>query len=49
MDKSFISVYNMVVEMPRWTNAKFETSKKEKLNPIIHDSKVYGKLNISMP
>ena len=28
--------------MPRWSNAKYETSKKEKLNPIIQDSKIYG-------
>ena len=33
----------MVVEMPRWTNAKYETTKEEKLNPIMQDSKSYGK------
>ena len=41
-----ISVYNMVVEMPRWTNAKNEITKEEKLNPIIQDTKIYGKVII---
>lgn len=34
---------NMVVEIPRWSNAKFEISKETKLNPIIQDTKK-GKL-----
>ena len=34
---------NMVVEIPRWSNAKFEISKETKLNPIIQDTK-RGKL-----
>ena len=29
----------MIVEIPRYTNAKMEINKKEKLNPIIQDSK----------
>ncbi|KAI8371642.1 inorganic pyrophosphatase [Radiomyces spectabilis] len=32
-------VYNMVVEIPRWTNAKFEINKETELNPIIQDQK----------
>nr|O13505.3 RecName: Full=Inorganic pyrophosphatase; AltName: Full=Pyrophosphate phospho-hydrolase; Short=PPase [Komagataella pastoris]CAA04453.1 inorganic pyrophosphatase (pyrophosphate phospho-hydrolase) [Komagataella pastoris] len=36
-------VLNMVVEVPRWTNAKLEISKEEKLNPILQDTKK-GKL-----
>ncbi|KAH3663827.1 hypothetical protein OGAPHI_005230 [Ogataea philodendri] len=36
-------VLNMVVEVPRWTNAKLEISKEQKLNPIIQDTKK-GKL-----
>lgn len=32
-------VYNMVVEIPRWTNAKFEISTTEPLNPIKQDVK----------
>ena len=31
--------YNMVVEVPRWTNAKLEISKSEPLNPIVQDVK----------
>ncbi|SMN22041.1 similar to Saccharomyces cerevisiae YMR267W PPA2 Mitochondrial inorganic pyrophosphatase [Maudiozyma saulgeensis] len=34
---------NMVVEIPRWSNAKFEISKELKLNPITQDTKK-GKL-----
>eukprot|EP00745_Piridium_sociabile_P007844 TRINITY_DN152784_c0_g1_i1.p1 TRINITY_DN152784_c0_g1~~TRINITY_DN152784_c0_g1_i1.p1 ORF type:complete len:290 (-),score=78.99 TRINITY_DN152784_c0_g1_i1:255-1124(-) len=30
---------NMVVEIPRWTNAKMEICKEEKLNPIKQDTK----------
>jgi len=29
----------MVVEVPRWTNAKMEIATKEKLNPIKQDIK----------
>ena len=32
-------VFNMVVEVPRWTNAKMEISKSELLNPIVQDVK----------
>ncbi|VEU23210.1 DEKNAAC104333 [Brettanomyces naardenensis] len=32
-------VLNMVVEIPRWTNAKMEINKEEKLNPIKQDTK----------
>jgi inorganic pyrophosphatase len=32
-------VYNMVVEVPRWTNAKMEIATKEKMNPIKQDVK----------
>ncbi|RNA03616.1 inorganic pyrophosphatase isoform X1 [Brachionus plicatilis] len=32
-------VYNAVIEIPRWSNAKMEISKKEKLNPITQDVK----------
>ena len=31
--------FNMVVEIPRWTNAKMEINKKEQLNPIVQDIK----------
>ncbi|XP_072261762.1 inorganic pyrophosphatase 2, mitochondrial [Pyxicephalus adspersus] len=37
------SVFNMVVEVPRWTNAKMEIATKEELNPIKQDIKK-GKL-----
>ncbi|XP_047144615.1 uncharacterized protein LOC100215086 [Hydra vulgaris] len=33
------NVYNMVVEIPRWTNAKMEICTKSKLNPIKQDTK----------
>jgi len=36
-------VFNMVVEVPRWTNAKMEIATKERLNPIKQDTKK-GKL-----
>ncbi|PSN40145.1 Inorganic pyrophosphatase [Blattella germanica] len=36
-------IYNMVVEIPRWTNAKMEINLKEVLNPIKQDMKK-GKL-----
>ncbi|GFO39220.1 inorganic pyrophosphatase-like [Plakobranchus ocellatus] len=36
-------VFNMIVEIPRWSNAKMEISKEEKLNPIKQDTKK-GKL-----
>ena len=32
-------IFNMVVEVPRWTNSKMEISKKEELNPIVQDVK----------
>lgn len=32
-------IYNMIVEIPRWTNAKMEIATKEKLNPIKQDVK----------
>jgi inorganic pyrophosphatase len=32
-------IFNMVVEVPRWSNAKMEISKEEKMNPILQDSK----------
>lgn len=34
---------NVVIEIPRWSNAKFEISKKNKLNPITQDIK-YGEV-----
>ncbi|XP_068950811.1 inorganic pyrophosphatase 2, mitochondrial isoform X2 [Petaurus breviceps papuanus] len=37
------TVFNMVVEVPRWTNAKMEIATKEPLNPIKQDIKK-GKL-----
>ncbi|KAK9461866.1 inorganic pyrophosphatase [Lipomyces oligophaga] len=37
------TILNMIVEIPRWTNAKLEISKEEKLNPIKQDTKK-GKL-----
>ena len=37
------STVNMVVEIPRWSNAKFEISKETPLNPICQDTKK-GKL-----
>uniref|UniRef100_A0A8C5SPJ5 inorganic diphosphatase n=1 Tax=Laticauda laticaudata TaxID=8630 RepID=A0A8C5SPJ5_LATLA len=36
-------VFNMIVEVPRWTNAKMEIATKEPLNPIKQDVKK-GKL-----
>ncbi|CAG2172409.1 unnamed protein product, partial [Oppiella nova] len=32
-------IYNMVVEIPRWTNAKMEIATKEPLNPVKQDIK----------
>jgi inorganic pyrophosphatase len=32
-------LFNMIVEIPRWTNAKMEINKKELLNPISQDIK----------
>ena len=32
-------ILNMVVEVPRWTNAKMEVSKEEPFNPIKQDIK----------
>lgn len=37
------TILNMIVEIPRWTNAKLEICKEEKLNPIKQDIKK-GKL-----
>ncbi|XP_073427913.1 inorganic pyrophosphatase 2, mitochondrial isoform X2 [Dendrobates tinctorius] len=37
------NIFNMVVEVPRWTNAKMEIATKESLNPIKQDIKK-GKL-----
>ncbi|KAK3396847.1 inorganic pyrophosphatase [Sordaria brevicollis] len=31
-------IYNMIIEIPRWTTAKFEVSRSLPLNPIIQDS-----------
>ncbi len=36
-------IYNMIVEIPRWTQAKMEINKAEKFNPIVQDVKK-GKL-----
>jgi len=38
-----LGVFNMIVEVPRWTNAKMEISKEELFNPIKQDIKK-GKL-----
>nr|XP_021505718.1 inorganic pyrophosphatase 2, mitochondrial-like [Meriones unguiculatus] len=40
------NLVNMVVEIPRWTNAKMEISTKEPLNPIKQDEK-NGKLRFT--
>ena len=37
------NILNVVIEIPRWSNAKMEISKDVKLNPIIQDTKK-GKL-----
>ncbi|KAJ3347576.1 Inorganic pyrophosphatase [Kappamyces sp. JEL0680] len=37
------TILNMVVEIPRWSNAKLEISKEEYFNPILQDTKK-GKL-----
>jgi inorganic pyrophosphatase len=37
------TILNMVVEIPRWSNAKMEISKTESFNPILQDTKK-GKL-----
>jgi len=37
------TILNMVVEIPRWSNAKMEISKEEPFNPILQDTKK-GKL-----
>ena len=34
--------YNMVVEIPRFTQAKFEISRDKMLNPIVHDKEDSG-------
>ncbi|CAF0717881.1 unnamed protein product [Adineta steineri] len=33
------TIYNMVVEVPRWTNAKMEINKQLKMNPLVQDIK----------
>eukprot|EP00112_Aurelia_sp_Birch-Aquarium-sp1_P018299 Seg435.9 transcript_id=Seg435.9/GoldUCD/mRNA.D3Y31 product="Inorganic pyrophosphatase" protein_id=Seg435.9/GoldUCD/D3Y31 len=33
------NIFNMIVEIPRWSNAKLEINKKERLNPIMQDIK----------
>jgi nucleosome-remodeling factor subunit len=33
------NIFNAVIEIPRWSNAKMEINKKEKLNPITQDVK----------
>jgi hypothetical protein len=33
------TIYNMVVEVPRWTTAKMEINKQLKLNPLVQDVK----------
>jgi nucleosome-remodeling factor subunit len=33
------TIFNMIVEVPRWTNAKMEINKQLKLNPIVQDVK----------
>ncbi|BGP14554.1 hypothetical protein JCM10213_001903 [Rhodosporidiobolus nylandii] len=37
------TVLNMIVEIPRWSNAKLEISKEDQFNPILQDTKK-GKL-----
>lgn len=39
VDRPGKGIYNMVVEIPRWTNAKMEINTKEPLNPIKQDIK----------
>ncbi|KAH0615894.1 hypothetical protein JD844_026508 [Phrynosoma platyrhinos] len=43
MQLSQLIIFNMIVEVPRWTNAKMEIATKEPLNPIKQDVKK-GKL-----
>ncbi|CAH6789046.1 Ppa2 [Phodopus roborovskii] len=38
-DDEFKNLFNMVVEIPRWTNAKMEIATEEPLNPIKQDVK----------
>jgi len=33
------NIYNMIVEAPRWSNAKMEINTSEKMNPIMQDIK----------
>lgn len=35
-------IFNMVVEIPRWSNTKWEISKKEKWNPIVQLAEKVG-------
>ncbi|KAL4242509.1 PPase family protein [Abortiporus biennis] len=37
-DTNNSQIFNMVVEIPRWTNAKMEISKEDKFNPIKQDT-----------
>ena len=39
------NVFNMVIEVPRWSNAKMEINLKEKLNPIKQVRTKQKKLN----
>lgn len=38
-DNEAENIFNMVVEIPRWSNAKMEISTKDKMNPIKQDIK----------
>ena len=40
-------VYNMVVEVPRWSNAKIEIDTKSALNPLKQDMKHNGKFELA--
>ncbi|KAI9494610.1 inorganic pyrophosphatase [Zychaea mexicana] len=41
-DPKNATVYNMVVEIPRWKNAKLEIDREEPFNPIYHDTNKNG-------
>ena len=38
--------FNMVVEIPRWTNAKMEMNKAEELNPLSQDKDSAGQVRL---
>ena len=38
-DESSTCLFNMVVEVPKWSNAKMEISKSQPMNPIMQDVK----------